>query len=235
MSRPHRDQCAQVPDVHPYTYICLHMPRPHTQLPAAVHTALTCHTCDSHSHLHSQANQPMAPVVPLAHIHACRPHLQFSGFTQEEHTSTSCWCMYLNTCTPFRCSPVYPGVSPYTTHIRMHTCVCTPRPHTSIHLFRGPLSPGPLLLQQQPPRALELLCPQGKPASKLTLTLDPQTLLGASRNAFRTLHSLLGYPKGLSSPPSSHPSLYNSHHRQKMGSGAGQHCQGTQAGAPPPH
>lgn len=164
--------------------------------------------------------------------------LAFLGFTQEAHTSTSSWCMH-NTCTPFQCSPVYPRVSPYTTHIRMHTCVCTSRPHTSTYLFRGPLSPGPLLLQQQPPRHWSCFAHRANLPPSCTLTLDPslhlpQTLQGASRNAPRTLHNLLGYPKGLSSPPFSHPSLHSSHHRQKMSAGAGQLYQGTRTGAPQP-
>lgn len=91
----------------------------------------------------------------------------------------------------------------YNTHQNAH-CVFTSRPHTTTHLLPGLLSPA-VLLQQEPPRALELLCPQGKFCLQAVPFpwIHPRFLhkpCWGHPAMLPTLHSLLGYPKGLSSP-----------------------------------
>lgn len=237
----HAQHRAQVPDVHPYTDICLHMPRSHTHSPADVHTALTCHTCphnDICSHLRSHANQPTAALVPLAHIHACRAHLYF----QVLHISIPQYLLLVHTHEHLHTLPVRTGVPQcpflYNTHQNAH-CVFTSRPHTITHLLQVS-SPLQSCYSRNQPGHQSRFAHRENSASKLYPS--PGSIPSSSTHPAGGIQQCLQHstayratPRGSPLPPSSHPSLHISRWKQKMSSGAGQLCRGTRAGAPSHH
>lgn len=102
---------------------------------------------------------------------------------------------------PFSAQSVRQSQSLYNTH-QMNTCVCALPDLTAAQTCLQ--SPSPCT-PAATPRAFEWFYPKGKLPPNCTLTLDPflhlpQILLGASRNASLTLHSLRATPRGSSSP-----------------------------------
>lgn len=204
------------------------MPRPHTLLPNDVHTALTCHTCaPTVMHVHTSTLMQISHRCPLCQlqtyplaVHICifRP---YAGITHQHLLLVP----HMNTCIPFQ----------YTLEsvLTQHTPKCTLCKHpdlTPAHTYLQ--SPSPVCSccnSRDHPGHWSCSAHGAISISKRypyhgSIPGSSTNLAGDSQECFPDTPSPLGYPKGLSSPQSSHPSLHTSDWRQKMSLGAGQLC-----------
>lgn len=141
-----------------------------------------------------------SPCAPRIHPPPCRAHLH-SQALHMKHTPAH--PLGAHACTPCQHTQVYPRDSPYTTHIKC-TLVYVPISHQHTPTYRVPFPCTPAATARTT-QTLELLCPQGKLGLQAAPFpwIHPQILHKPCRRhpvMLLTLHSLLDYPKGLSSP-----------------------------------